>query len=158
MRASALALTRDDDSLDGWMHRGQLLDQQRGVVGQPAPHSWFGFWIHGTMLKTENIAKLARDYEQALIKFERTKDAEELRQFMSKQLCEIFEGAATTGGVSARGLKSKVAEAGYDRGLVPRGVPEKYVSKADYRSDLGDIKALLTRIDDKLDGKEDKVR
>lgn len=39
-----------------------------------------------------------------------------------------------------------------------RGLPEKYVSKADYRSDLGDIKALLTRIDDKLDGKEDKVR
>lgn len=39
-----------------------------------------------------------------------------------------------------------------------RGLPEKYVSKADYRSDLSDIKALLTRIDDKLDGKEDKVR
>lgn len=39
-----------------------------------------------------------------------------------------------------------------------RSLPEKYVSKADYRSDLSDIKALLTRIDDKLDGKEDKVR
>ena len=39
-----------------------------------------------------------------------------------------------------------------------RGLPEKYVSKTDYRSDLSDIKALLTRIDDKLDGKEDKVR
>lgn len=116
------ALTRDDDSLDGWMHRGQLLDQACGVVGDPAPHSWFGFWVHGTMLKTEDIAKLARDYEQALIKFERTKDAAELKQFMSKQLCEIFEGAATTGGVSARGLKAKVAEAGYDRGFVPHGV------------------------------------
>jgi phage terminase large subunit GpA-like protein len=113
------ALTRDDDSIDGWMHRGQLLDQERGVVGSPTPHSWHGFWVHGTMLKTENIAKLARDYEQALIKFERTKDAAGLREFLSKQLGEIFEGAATTGGVSARGLKQRVEVAGYDRGMVP---------------------------------------
>jgi phage terminase large subunit GpA-like protein len=116
------ALTRNDQSFDGWMHRGQLLDQERGVVGEPAAHSWRGFWVHGTMLKTENIAKLARDYEQALIKFERTKDASELKEFMSKQLGEIFEGAATTGGVSARALKARSAEAGYDRGLVPPGV------------------------------------
>jgi phage terminase large subunit GpA-like protein len=116
------ALTRDDESIDGWMHRGQLLDQERGVVGEPTPHSWHGFWVHGTMLKTENIAKLARDYEQALIKFERTKDASELKEFLSKQLGEIFEGAATTGGISARALKQRVAEAGYDRGSVPEGV------------------------------------
>lgn len=37
-----------------------------------------------------------------------------------------------------------------------RTLPEKYVSKADYRTDIGDIKSLLTRIDDKLDGKQDK--
>jgi phage terminase large subunit GpA-like protein len=116
------ALTRNDQSIDGWMHRGQLLDQANGVVGAPTPHSWQGFWVHGTMLKTENIAKLARDYEQALIKFERTKDAAELKEFMSKQLGEIFEGAATTGGVSARALKARVAEASYDRGTVPNGV------------------------------------
>lgn len=116
------ALTRNDQSVDGWMHRGQLLDQEKGVVGAPTPHTWHGFWVHGTMLKTENIAKLARDYEQALIKFERTKDAAELKEFMSKQLGEIFEGAATTGGVSARALKARVAEAGYDRGTVPQWV------------------------------------
>lgn len=116
------ALTRNDESLDGWMHRGQMLDQKRGVVGEPMPHTWHGFWEHGTMVKTQNIAKLARDYEDALIKFERTKDASSLRQFMSKQLCEIFEGAATTGGVSARGLKQRVIAAEYDRGTVPQGV------------------------------------
>lgn len=37
-----------------------------------------------------------------------------------------------------------------------RALPEKYVSKEDYRSDLGDIKALLVRIETKLDGKVDK--
>lgn len=116
------ALTRNDDSRDGWMHRGQLLDQERGVVGEPTTHTWHGFWVHGTMLKTENIAKLARDYEQALIKFERTRDSSELKEFLSKQLGEIFEGAATTGGVSARNLKARVADAEYDRGFVPREV------------------------------------
>lgn len=39
-----------------------------------------------------------------------------------------------------------------------RSLPEKYVGKADYRSDLSEIKKLLTRIEDKLDGKEDKTR
>ena len=37
-----------------------------------------------------------------------------------------------------------------------RDMPTSYVSKVDYRSDLHDIKTLLTRIDDKLDGKADK--
>lgn len=39
-----------------------------------------------------------------------------------------------------------------------RDMPISYVTKADYRSDLHDIKTLLTRIDDKLDGKVDKAR
>lgn len=113
------ALTRNDQSIDGWMHRGQLLDPERGVIGEPTPHVAHGFWVHGTMLKTQDIAELARAYQQALIKFARTKDASELKEFMSKQLGEIFEGAATTGGVSARGLKQRVEAAGYDRGMVP---------------------------------------
>lgn len=116
------ALTRDDDSIDGWMHRGQQLDPERGVIGEPAPHIAHGFWVHGTMLKTQDIAELARAYQQALIKFERTKDAAELKEFMSKQLGEIFEGAATTGGVSTRILKQRVEAAGYDRGMVPAKV------------------------------------
>lgn len=37
-----------------------------------------------------------------------------------------------------------------------RAMPINYVSKIDYRNDLQDIKALLTRIDEKLDGKADK--
>lgn len=37
-----------------------------------------------------------------------------------------------------------------------REMPASYVTKVDYRSDLGDIKRLLERIDEKLDGKADK--
>jgi phage terminase large subunit GpA-like protein len=116
------ALTRNDASRDGWMHRGQRLDPEAGVVGEPDAHIAHGYWVHGIMLKTQDIAKLARDYEQALIKFERTRDAAQLKEFLSKQLGEIFEGSATTGGISARILKERVAEAAYDRGFCPREV------------------------------------
>lgn len=37
-----------------------------------------------------------------------------------------------------------------------RAMPEKYVSKLDYREDMSDIKAALLRIEDKLGGKADK--
>lgn len=129
------ALTRNDNSRDGWMHRGQRLDPELGVIGEPDAHTAHGYWVHGIMLKTQDIAKLARDYEQALIKFERTKDAAQLKEFLSKQLGEIFEGAATTGGVSARILKERVAEAAYDRGTVPR--PVQFITAA---IDLGKVK------------------
>lgn len=37
-----------------------------------------------------------------------------------------------------------------------RDLPDKYVAKSDFYRDLHDIKVLLQRIDDKLDGKADK--
>jgi hypothetical protein len=37
-----------------------------------------------------------------------------------------------------------------------RAMPLEYVSKADYRSDLKEIKELLSKIFEKLDGKADK--
>lgn len=37
------------------------------------------------------------------------------------------------------------------------GLPEKYVQKEDYRSDMHDIKAMLKQIYEKLDGKADKA-
>lgn len=129
------ALTRNDASRDGWMHRGQRLDPEAGVIGEPDAHTAHGYWVHGIMLKTQDIAKLARDYEQALIKYERSKDAAQLKEFLSKQLGEIFEGAATTGGISARVLKERVAEAGYDRGTVPHQV--QFITAA---IDLGKLK------------------
>lgn len=39
-----------------------------------------------------------------------------------------------------------------------RALPDKYVGKADYRRDVREIKDLLTRIDDKLDQKQDKAK
>lgn len=105
----------------GWMHRGQTLDAVAGILGEMDENEAHGFWVHGLMLKSEKLSKLAKDYEAALIKFERTQDVSKLKEFLSKALGEIFEGAATTGGVSAKLLKQRVADAEYDRGTIPEG-------------------------------------
>jgi phage terminase large subunit GpA-like protein len=115
------ALTDPACGIDGWMHRGQTLDALQGVLGEMEPNDSHGFWVHGLMVKAETLGKLAREYEAALIKFERTKDTETLKEFLSKHLCEVFEGAATTGGVSARALKQRVQESTFLRGVFPQG-------------------------------------
>jgi phage terminase large subunit GpA-like protein len=122
------ALTDPACGTDGWMHRGQALDAVEGVLGDMDSHPARGFWIHGLMVKAETLGKLAREYEAALIKFERTRDSEQLKEFMSKALGEIFEGAASTGGVSARSLKRRIEDSELLRGLVPPQV--KFITAA----------------------------
>lgn len=122
------ALRENQHGQGGWMHRGQTLDALQGIIGDMVEHSTHGYWIHGLMVKAETLSKLAREYEAALIKFERTKDAEQLKEFMSKALGEVFEGAASTGGVSAAGLKKRVKESPFERGMVPPGV--KFITAA----------------------------
>lgn len=102
-----------------WLHRGQTLDVLEGVIGEMIDHPSHGYWQHGLMLKTANLGQLARDYEAALIRFETTRNSDQLKEFLSKQLGEVFEGAATTGGVSANGLKDRVRNSTYERGTVP---------------------------------------
>lgn len=122
------ALTGGGNAVDGWMHRGQTLDPDAGVIGYPDPNTDRGFWIHGTMLKTEHIGKLARAWQLALINYERTRDVSVLKEFMSKQLGEVFEGAATLGGLSTEAILKRAkpdeddGTFGYDRGTVPDGV------------------------------------
>ncbi|CDO34057.1 terminase gpA endonuclease subunit [Novosphingobium sp. KN65.2] len=120
------AVTSGGNAIDGYMHRGQRLDPEAGVIGDPDPTPNRGFWVHGTMLKTETMGKLARDYQAALIHYERTRDPKLLKEFMSKQLGEIFEGAATLGNLSADKVMERAKPSdqnpGYDRGTVPAEV------------------------------------
>ena len=39
-----------------------------------------------------------------------------------------------------------------------RALPHNYVSKADYREDISEIKVGIQRIFDKLDGKQDRLK
>lgn len=116
------ALSENQNGLAGWMHRGQNLDALQGIIGEMEDRETHAFWVHGLMLKTVTLASLAREYEAALIRYERTRDPSQLKEFMAKALGEVFEGAASTGGVSARALKARVEDAGYDRGVVPDDV------------------------------------
>lgn len=118
-----------------WMHRGQTLDPVDGIQGEPEPNVKRGFWDHGLMLKVSTAAELASGLEEILFKFERSggrnkKIAKELREYMSKQLGEIFEGKSGLAGLDAGKLKDRTKElarletdrVSYRLGEVPDGV------------------------------------
>lgn len=107
---------------DGWMHRGQMLDPVDGIIGEREVRDVVGWWEHGLMLKTTDMPTLARDLVKALDLYERTKDAKQLRELLSKQFGEVFEGAAITGGLSERSLRQAARESTYRLGEVPPGV------------------------------------
>lgn len=102
----------DEAAREGWwMHRGQRLDPVKGIEGEPDPHTKRGFWDHGLMLKVSPAAELARGLEEVLVKYERSGGSREttkmLREFMSKQLSEIFEGKAGMAGVTSASLQKQ---------------------------------------------------
>ena len=71
----------------------------------------------------------------------------------------IDVGLATTCAVTgwfARELWSAVKELKADLGRLSVELPKTYVTRDDYRSDLKEIRDLLGRIFDKLDGKVDR--
>lgn len=113
------ALTGADAALDGWMHRGQTLDVLEGVLGEMEPHAVHGFWVHGLMLKTGTLGQLARDYEAALIDYERTRDPSKIKEFLSKQLGEVFEGKAGIAGINAGSLRERAKTQGSEPGECP---------------------------------------
>lgn len=124
----------DEAGREGWwMHRGQSLDVEKGIQGEPRSHTKRGFWDHGLMLKVSPAAELARGLEEALINYERKGGSrtatKKLREFHSKQLGEIFEGKAALSGVDAAKLRKRTRE------LAKRQDAE--VSPFDYR--LGEV-------------------
>ena len=72
---------------------------------------------------------------------------------MEQQLLNILFGAAlTVAGWFARELWSAVQELKKDLS----NLPLVYVARQDYRDDMKEIKDMLGKIFDKLDGKQDK--
>jgi hypothetical protein len=72
---------------------------------------------------------------------------------MDQQLLNILFGAAlAVAGWFARELWSAVQELKSDISKLPL----VYVARQDYRDDMKDIKDMLGKIFDKLDGKQDK--
>ncbi len=102
----------DECGREGWvLHRGMTFDPIEGIGGEPEPNVARGFYQHGLLVKTSPAAELAKGLEEALIKYERSggskTTAKALREFMSKQLGEIFEGKKDIEGITAAGLRKR---------------------------------------------------
>ena len=67
-----------------------------------------------------------------------------------------FVIASTVAGWFARELWSAVKELKYDLAKLSSEIPKTYVTRDDYRQDLKEIRDLLAKIFDKLDGKVDR--
>ena len=65
-------------------------------------------------------------------------------------------GAASVLGWFARELWSAVKELKTDLAMLREDLPRQYVIRDDHREDMRDIKLMLAKIFDKLDGKQDK--
>jgi hypothetical protein len=74
------------------------------------------------------------------------------QQFINLALCGIM----TVIGWFARELWSAVKELKADLSKMREDLPKVYLAKDDYKSDLKEIRDMLGKIFDKLDGKQDK--
>jgi hypothetical protein len=75
----------------------------------------------------------------------------------TQQLINIILGTTcSVMGWFARELWSAVKELKSDLAKLKEDLPKTYVDRNDYRSDMHDIKSMLGKIFDKLDGKQDK--
>ena len=75
----------------------------------------------------------------------------------NQQLIDLALGVVMTViGWFARELWSAVKELKADLSKMRENLPQVYLAKDDYRSDLKDIRDMLNKIFDKLDHKQDK--
>jgi hypothetical protein len=75
----------------------------------------------------------------------------------TQQLINIVLGTTcSVMGWFARELWAAVKELKSDLAKLREDLPRTYVDRNDYRSDMHDIKSMLGKIFDKLDGKQDK--
>lgn len=115
-----------------YMHKGQELDIQAGILGTPDPNKTWGFWIHVLMSKQVSLGDLAKALEGAIEHKERTGKSDKLKQVMIRMFGEAFEGAGDAAGLDARALKKRTRELAqeteeqkpfsYRMGEVPDGV------------------------------------
>lgn len=93
-----------------FMHDGQSLDIEAGIIGDPVQSDTMGFWIHVLNVKQVTLAKLAAKLEGALEHHERTTKTEKIKQVMVRTFGEVFEGVGDITGLSAESLRKRVNE------------------------------------------------
>jgi hypothetical protein len=75
----------------------------------------------------------------------------------NQQVINVFLGVGmTVVGWFARELWAAVKELKADLAKLREDLPKEYVARDDYREDIREIKAMLAKIFEKLEGKADK--
>jgi len=75
----------------------------------------------------------------------------------NQQVINVFLGLGmTVVGWFARELWAAVKELKADLAKLREDLPKEYVARDDYREDIREIKAMLAKIFEKLEGKADK--
>jgi len=76
-------------------------------------------------------------------------ETQQFINFILATVCSVI-------GWFARELWTALKELKTDLAKLREDLPKTYVDRNDYRSDMHDIKSMLGKIFDKLDGKQDK--
>lgn len=75
-----------------WIFSGQEIAPDGTITGEPRKGDTAGFWIHGTMSPFISWGRLAREWVEALLHYERTRKPERLAEFTAKSLGEVYQG------------------------------------------------------------------
>lgn len=89
------------------MHRGQVLDVEAGIIGEPDENERFGLWLHIFFSTQVSLSELAGRLEGAIEHYQRTGKTDKIRDTMARAFGELFEGAGTLEGIDARALKER---------------------------------------------------
>ena len=123
---------KDMVAAGSYMHAGQTLDVELGIMGEMDPTFTMGFWIHALMVSQVTLPELAREVEGAREHRQRTTKTTKLKQVMVRTMGEVFEGAGESGEFDAEDLKKRAKDlanlapdqgmVNYSMGEVPDGV------------------------------------
>lgn len=115
-----------------FMHKGQALDIDAGIIGEPDENKTWGFWLHVLLSPQVGLADLASEIEAAIEHKERTGKTDKLKQVLIRTFGEVFEGSGDVAGLDAQRLKSRTKDVAkqaddgnavhYRMGKVPDGV------------------------------------
>jgi len=90
-----------------YMHKGQVLDIDAGILGDVEENETWGFWVHVLMSGQVPLSSLAAQLEGALEHKERTGKNDKLKQVLVRTFGEAFESEADLKGIDAASLRRR---------------------------------------------------